>query len=211
MVLARNDLGGVMKDSFDLPAFALQVESLVNTGILADFVETLGPVSMKNISDLKRRYASLIIHLDRLRPALASSDVFARSTKETWSIKEVLGHLIDTDHDIWWPRIEVLLREDHPHFADIDHRGLVTQHNWQSQPLDDILAKLMRARWDYAMKLNAISPIEFERCGEHAVLGEICILRIVQLLVAHDEHYLAMIRRRIEEFPGIASPGVPFL
>ena len=202
MVMPRKGQEPVVREPFDLPAFKLEVQGLVESGILGEFVETLGPVSLEDIEHLKRRYASLIIQLDRLRPALAAANVTARAKDGSWSIKEMIGHLIDADRDIWWPRIEALLRDEarspkRPHFADIDHHMLVREHGWQSQPLEDILAQFVRARWHYAMNLNAISPSEFERCGEHAVLGEICILRMVQILVAHDAHYLAKINAMI--------------
>ncbi|HET6401916.1 MAG TPA: DinB family protein [Candidatus Kapabacteria bacterium] len=183
---------------FDLPALKRKVQSLQTTGILPEFVEKLQPVSIEDLEDLKRRYASLIIQLDRLRPGLAAANALTPSTDGTWSIKETLGHLIDSDRDIWWPRIEALLREEHPSFAEVDHQELVRAHDWQSQPLDDILGQCIRDRWGYAMRLNELAPDAWERSGDHEALGEICILHIVQLLVAHDEHYLAKLREMIE-------------
>ncbi|MFI5201550.1 MAG: DinB family protein [Candidatus Kapaibacterium sp.] len=192
-------------EPFGLPAFTLDGQG--SGGILAEFVENLGPVTLEDIPELKRRYAALIIQLDRLRSALEAADMFLRPKEGGWTMREMLGHLIDADRDIWWPRIEALLREEVspipgnramlPHFADVDSYEITQSHHWNSQPIEEIFSQLMRARWDYAMKLNAIPSAEFNRCGEHAVLGELCLLRIVQILVAHDEYYLANIRGMI--------------
>ena len=198
MILPRKGWGKTVDETFDLPAFKLEGQSVVNAAVLAEFVEELGPVSLADIEKLKRCYASLIIQINRLRPALASADVLARPENGGWSIKEMLGYFVDTDREVWWPRIEAILRDEYPSFADIDPLELARAHDWQSQPLDEILSQLVRSRWDYAMKLNDISPAEFERSGEHAVLGNISILRILQILVAHDDHYLHKIRARIE-------------
>ena len=188
------------REPFGLPAFPLDGPS--SGGLLAELVEKLGPVTLDDIPELKRRYAALIIQLDRMRSALEAADMFVHPKDGGWSIRETLGHLIDTDRDIWWPRIEAVLREEalptvHPHFAALDQYEIARSHNWNSQPIEKIFSQFMRARWEYATKLNAIPSAEFSRCGEHAVLGELCILRMVQILVADDECYLAKIRGMI--------------
>lgn len=200
MLLPRHGLELKIDGRFDLPAFKMEIEPLSHPDTAAGFLQDLRPVSLDDVQELKRRYASLIIQIDRLRRAFAATNVLARTKEGEWSIKETLGHLIDTDRDIWWPRIELLLSEEHPRFKSLDQQEIVLRQNWQSQPIENILSQLTRARWDYAMKLNALSQADFKRCGEHATLGEISILRILQLLVAHDEHYLAKIRAMIKDF-----------
>jgi len=160
------------------------------------------PASLDQLDSLRRQYGSLLIQLDRLRPLFSSADVQYRPADQDWSIKEMLGHLIDFDRDIWWPRIFALLNSESPYFEDVDQNELVVLHHWQALPLEDILAQLMRVRWDYAMKLNAIADTQFERIGAHPVLGKMSLLRILQLLVAHDTHYVEKIRDMVEETRG---------
>jgi hypothetical protein len=160
------------------------------------------PASLDQLDSLRRQYGSLLIQLDRLRPLFSSADVQYRPSDQDWSIKEMLGHLIDFDRDIWWPRISALLDSENPYFTDVDQNELVVRHHWQALPLEDILAQLMRVRWDYAMKLNAIADAKFERSGAHPVLGKMPLLRILQLLVAHDAHYIEKIRGLVEETRG---------
>ena len=159
----------------------------------------LVPPTLDQLSDLKRQYAALLIQLDHLRPVLASADVVYRNADNEWSIKEILGHLIDSDRDIWWPRIFSLIERDGVPFSDVDQDDLIAKHHWQSLPIEDILAQLMRVRWDYAMKLNAIPEALFDRSGKHPVMGDVSMLQILQLLVAHDAHYVEKIRGLIDE------------
>ena len=177
--------------------------SLATGAVLVNFSDPdptdLLPASFDQLDDLRRQYASLLIQLDHLRPLLASADVHYRTSEQEWSIKEMLGHLIDTDRDIWWPRIVSLLERDECVFTDVDQNELVVRHHWQSLPTEDILAQLMRVRWDYAMKLNAIPDVMFHRSGSHPTLGSVSLLRIVDILVAHDAHYLGKIRGQVEE------------
>ena len=155
----------------------------------------------EDVAELKRKYSGFVIQLDRLRSDLIGVDVHFRPSPKEWSTLEILGHLIDADRDIWWPRITAILSEENPHFVNIDQNELVRKHNWHSLPLEDILSQLMRIRWNYAMEMNSIPLSSFDRTGEHAILGEVSIFRILQILVAHDAHYLDKIRSLINQFP----------
>ncbi|GEM_PF-2077003 len=166
--------------------------------LISEFGEMLAPISLEELDDLRRNYAGLIIQLDRLRGNLVTADLRHSEQEGAESIKEILGHMIDTDRDIWWPRIERILHEDTPQFQDVDHLNLLERHRWQTLPLDDILAQLMRVRWSYAIELNGLSADVFLRTGIHPSLGELSILKIVQLLVAHDSHYLRKIRAKLD-------------
>jgi hypothetical protein len=151
-----------------------------------------------DIDELKKQYSNLIIQIDRLRPSLARISPTARIGDSTWSITEVFGHLIDTDRDIWWPRIDQILVEDRPHFFDIDPNALVGRHNWDALPLEDVLAQLMRVRWNNSMRLNTLPCAAFDRSGVHPQHGEVTLAQILAILVAHDAHYLALVRSFID-------------
>jgi hypothetical protein len=156
------------------------------------------PATLEDLPELKRKYSGLLIQLDRLRSGLLSADLHYRNTDSEASILEILGHLIDADRDIWWPRIKSILQNDRPYLPNVDQHALIRKHNWQSLPLDDVLGQLMRIRWNYAMNLNDMPIESFERIGEHATLGEISVLRILELLVAHDAHYVEKVESLIE-------------
>jgi hypothetical protein len=144
--------------------------------------EKIPQVSLDALDELKRSYASLIIQLDRLRPKLAAADALALSAEGGWSVKEILGHIIDTDREVWWPRITTILE----------------RKNWCSLPIEEIFAQLMRTRWEFAMKLQEIAASDFEKTGEHPALGEVSILRILQFLVANDARYLENIHSLVD-------------
>ncbi len=186
-----------------LGAWPMAVGTMDTSEFQTDFDEVLAPVSLDELEELKRGYASLIIQLDRLRPKLAAANTHALVSEGAWSVNETLGHLIDTDQEIWWPRITAILGQDRPRFSYIDQKKLVREKNWQSFPLEDIFAQLARTRWDFAMKLNEIPEPDFEKTGTHPTLGELSILRILQLLVAHDAHYLRKIHAMTEHPPDV--------
>ncbi len=148
----------------------------------------LGPE--EQIEYFKRRYSALLIHLDRLRPVLASADALYHPEGAELSVKEILGHLIDTDREIWWPRIRSILDTNIPILPDINIDDHAIRARWRSIPLEDVFYQLMRIRWDFAMNLAQLPRSALERQGNLSGVGPLSILQILQMLVAHDAHYL---------------------
>jgi hypothetical protein len=177
----------------------------IRAGFIAEIGESIHPLSMNDLAGLKREYSSHIIHLDRLRPSLISADVLYHPDDGSWSIKEILGHLIDTDREIWWPRIDAAIAQDHPDFVTIDQKEIVKRNRWQSLEIGEILAQLMRVRWNYSMRMNMLAPECFERTGQHLALGSLSVLQILQILVAHDAHYLDKVHALIEETSNVVA------
>jgi hypothetical protein len=192
----------------------------IRAGFIAEIRKTPAAVGLNDLDELKREYASLIIQIDRLRPSLLTADVLYRpadalslsdhptpmsghpariSDHPRWSIKEILGHIIDSDREIWWPRIDAMISQNCPHFVTLDQKEIVRRNRWHALPLDDIIAQLMRVRWNYAMRLNTMAPECFQRTGLHLALGPLSLLQIIQLLVAHDARYLDKVRALIDE------------
>jgi hypothetical protein len=159
-----------------------QVDVKGSTGFQTEFSDKQSQVSLAELEELKRSYASLIIQLDRLRPKLAAADALSLSAEGGWSVKEILGHIIDTDRDVWWPRINAILE----------------RKNWCSLPIEDIFAQLMRTRWEFAMKLQDLAAPDFEKTGEYPSLGEVSLFRILQFLVENDARYLENIRSLVD-------------
>jgi hypothetical protein len=189
-----NDRPGTLEEPQN-PEFARAIRA----GFIAEIGESIQPIGMNDLAGLRREYSSLIIHLDRLRSSLIAADVLYRPDNGSWSIKEILGHLIDTDREIWWPRIDAAIAQDHPDFVTQDQKEIVRRNRWQSLEIGEILAQLMRVRWNYSMRMNTMATECFERTGQHLALGQLSVLQILQILVAHDAHYLDNVRELIEE------------
>lgn len=155
--------------------------------------EGYGEEKLLQIAELKRRYSALVIQLDRLRPMMLKAD--SKNPKSyKWSIREIVGHLIDVDRDIWGPRIERTLSEDVPYFENIDQDELVRKHGWNEIPLEDIIAQLMRVRWNLAVFINNLPDASLARTCHHFSAGILSVADILQILVDHDAHHLEQIR-----------------
>jgi hypothetical protein len=153
-------------------------------------------LSMSDLGDLKRKYSGLLIVFDRFRDLLLAADSSSHPEGE-WSIREMLGHMVDTDREIWWPRIAAILENERPFLDSVDQKDLLERHNWNEQPVQTILAQFMQFRWNSAIRIKDLTLQDFARTGQHYEFGDITIANILQILIAHDAHYLAKIRRRV--------------
>jgi hypothetical protein len=155
-----------------------------------------------DMQEIKRRYSSLVIQVDRLRADLAQVDSkFRPEDGSKWSLKELLGHLIDVDREIWGPRIERMLAEEHPYFDSIDQDELVKKNRWNELDIAEITAQLMRVRWNYAVLVNGLNDNELARTGSHYSRGSMTVADVLRTLVEHDTQHLAEIRERISPTP----------
>jgi hypothetical protein len=166
--------------------------------IFPDIATSVLTSPLDDVQELKKQYSNLIIQIDRIRPALTRIPRDARVADVHWTVTEVFGHLIDADRDIWWPRIDQLLVEERPFFSNVDPEALVGTHNWESIPLDDVLSQLMRIRWNNSMRLNTLPRAAFDRTGIHTEHGEMSLSQILAVIVAHDSHYLSLVRSLLE-------------
>jgi len=161
--------------------------------ITATYSTGFDEARLAEIAELKKKYSSLVIQLDRLRSSLIASPTTQRRNGK-WSLREILGHLIDVDREIWGPRIETMLQEDHPHFESISQDELVIKNRWNDFPIEEIIAQLMRVRWNLAVFINNLPDVSLARTCHHYSAGDITIADILQILVDHDSHHIQQIK-----------------
>lgn len=187
----------MLMDSYEVPTLTTGARPLlVACGVVVPHLSAPSELSMTELAELKRKYSGLLIVFDRFRDHLLSADS-AGSPVGEWSNREILGHMVDTDRQIWWPRITALLENDRPFLQSLDPEELLAEHGWSEQPIANILAQFMQFRWNCAIRIKDLTLQDFARTGEHYEFGEISVANILEILIAHDAHYLAALRRRL--------------
>lgn len=153
----------------------------------------------RELADLRRKYSGSLIAFDRLRDRLNDPLALLRTDEGGWSIREILGHMVDTDREIWWPRIETMLRYDEPFLESVDQGKLIDEQGWNDQSVEHILAQFMQFRWSAALQMNGLTDQDIRRKGRHYELGEMTVANVLQILVAHDAHFLAKLNALLGE------------
>lgn len=132
---------------------------------------------------------------------LADDAAGRRPRPDAWSVKEVLGHLCDTEW-VYGYRIRVILSHDRPPIPGYDQdlavKGLA--HNQRSLP--ELLSELRALRGLNLALYRRSQGAAWDRVGLHAERGEESVELNVRLLAGHDLRHERQIERTLAEMSG---------
>jgi hypothetical protein len=116
--------------------------------------------------------------------------------ENTWSVFDIVGHLIHAERTDWMPRTRVILQsgETQP-FPPFDRLGHVRES--QGKSLGQLLDEFARARSENLEQLHALHlrPEDMERRGRHPTLGTVTLSELLATWAAHDLTHLHQISR----------------
>jgi len=114
----------------------------------------------------------------------------------TWTVTEVIAHLIECEHTNWMPRAKSILRSTEPQpFASFDREGYKQDNQVRSLPqrLDEF-ARIRATSLDELRALN-LQPTDFNRRGVHSVFGPVTLSQLLSTWTVHDMTHLHQISR----------------
>ncbi len=128
--------------------------------------------------------------------------VLARRPREgAWSVKEVIGHLGDTEW-VYGYRIRMILSHEAPAVAGYDQDLMAAGMAHNERPISMLLEELRRLRGlNIDLYLRTRGPA-WERSGLHSERGEESVGLIVRLLAGHDVRHLTQIERTLAAVHG---------
>lgn len=116
--------------------------------------------------------------------------------ENTWSVREVVAHLIHAEDEDWIPRARVILESgEEGVFAPFDREGhmLYSQGKTMEQLLDEFAQARAKGLGELAeMKLTAE---DLKRCGRHPSFGVVTLSQLLATWAAHDMTHLHQISR----------------
>lgn len=131
----------------------------------------------------------------------------------TWSVREVVAHLIHAEEEDWIPRARVILEfGEEGVFAPFDREGHMRYS--QGKALDQLLDEFARARAKglgelAEMKLTAK---DLRRRGQHPSFGAVTLSQLLATWAAHDMTHLHQISRIMAfQYREAVGPWVRFL
>jgi hypothetical protein len=116
---------------------------------------------------------------------------------ETWSPREVLGHLIEGERNDWIPRARIVLAQGpNTAFEPFDR---LAQRRWMSEStrLEELVETFARLRGKNLMTLREwrLSSTHLELTGIHPEFGLVTLRQHLSTWVAHDLGHLVQITR----------------
>ena len=134
--------------------------------------------------------------LNALLRDLPETWTFRNEGENTWSVFEVIGHLIYGERTDWIARTKMILQFGETRtFEPFDMSGHIREI--QGKSLADLLDEFARLRAENLAELRALSlqPEDLERRGRHPALGEVTLSEHLATWAAHDLTHLHQISR----------------
>lgn len=130
---------------------------------------------------------------------------------DTWTPRQVVGHLIHGEHTDWIPRVRHLLEHgERVPFERFD-RGAHLREG--PRPIDDLLDEFAAARYESLAALDHLSAeLEPERAGMHPDLGPVTLAQLLATWAAHDlAHILQIARTMARRYREDVGPWAQYL
>jgi hypothetical protein len=116
---------------------------------------------------------------------------------ETWSPREVVGHLIEGERSDWIPRARIILAQGpSTAFEPFDRTAHQRARN-ANAPLEELVETFTRMRAENLVTLRGwrLTPAQLELTGIHPEFGSVTLKQHLSTWVAHDLGHLVQITR----------------
>lgn len=144
----------------------------------------------KSIAILERTPVVLNILLKNL----STEWTFCKEGDDTWTVYDIIGHLIHGEKTDWMVRAEIILSEKKDkRFEPFDRFAQINDSKEKSldQLLDEFI--LLRKQNIELLRSKNISNQNLEEKGIHPAFGEITLSQLLATWVVHDLNHIAQI------------------
>lgn len=132
---------------------------------------------------------------------------------ETWSVYDIIGHLIHGEKTDWVPRVRCILSENqNKNFETFDRYAQFKESKGKS--LEQLLDEFKIARTiniEYIYSIN-ITDKELQQKGLHPAFGEVALSQLLATWVVHDLNHISQICRVMaKQYKDAVGPWVEYL
>jgi len=106
-----------------------------------------------------------------------------------FSLVEHCCHLRDLEEEGYLLRIRRMLRETGPALEDFDGGSVAAARNYPAQDLARALQAFVDARSQNLAQLSALGEQELARTGQFGAEGSITLVRLAEMMAAHDAEH----------------------
>jgi hypothetical protein len=130
--------------------------------------------------------------LRQMCSTLTEEQALARYAPGKWSIKEVMGHLADTER-VFSYRLFRIGRGDATPLAGFDQNAYVEAARSDERPLSDLLEDFLSVRTAMIRLVEGLSPEELSRIGV-ANEASVSARALAYIAAGHVAHHLKILR-----------------
>jgi uncharacterized damage-inducible protein DinB len=134
--------------------------------------------------------------LEVLLSGLSDEWILVNEGGESWSVFDVVGHLVHGEETDWIDRIKITLSDSAERTYTPFDRFAQLEKN-KGKTLNELLDrfKLLRSENIVKLKSFAISEADQKRTATHPALGTVTLENLISTWAVHDLNHLAQIAR----------------
>ena len=163
----------------------------------------------KSIEVLERT-PHVLIHLTK---NLSGDWTMNNEGGETWSVFDVIGHLIHGEKTDWITRMEIILSESaHKKFEPFDRFAQLKESKGKS--LEQLLNEFLAVRELNLKKLKSFNLTEndFPKTGIHPKFGAVTLSQLIAAWTVHDLDHISQISRVMaKQYKEQSGPWVEYM
>lgn len=111
-----------------------------------------------------------------------------------WNAHQILAHLRDVNREVYFPRLEQIINQVNPNFAEFDGVRWMQEHYDPAEPLEKLLNEFKGQCEGTASWLENLPAADWQRLGTHVSLGCHSFQWWADRMVAHIAEHLAQLR-----------------
>ncbi len=150
--------------------------------------------------------------LKALLDGLSTEWITTNEGEGTWSVYDVVGHLVHLDRSSWIQRIEHLLQFPDIPFPPVDREAQFKSSEGQS--IDQLLQAFGAVRKENLEKLWAmkLTQKQLQQTGTHPQFGPVTLAQLVATWAVHDLDHLSQVTRVLaKQYTAAVGPWTAFL
>ena len=151
--------------------------------------------------------------LDALLRGLPETWTRRNEGGESWTVYDIVGHLIHGERTDWMPRAKMILQYGEARAFDPFDR-LAQERESQGKSLDQLVDEFVALRAVNLDELRALKlePEDLRRRGMHPALGVVTLSQLLATWAAHDLTHLHQISRIMaHQYRAAVGPWSPYL
>jgi hypothetical protein len=123
---------------------------------------------------------------------MTDADASFRYAPEKWSLKQMLGHVTDTERIFMYRALRIARGDEIP-MSGFDEDAYVAASNFDSRSLTDLLAEFVATRKSTVAFFNTLSSAAWDRVG---VAGgfDYTVRGLAFTIAGHVEHHLGVVQ-----------------
>jgi uncharacterized damage-inducible protein DinB len=140
-------------------------------------------------------FAALAAQIERVQhffDGLSKETALYRPAPTEWSVKEVLGHIVDTERILAY-RTLCIARGEQQSLPGFEQDDYVRATNFDACPLNELLQEFTLLRQANVLAFQRFTPEESQRRGVANNTG-LSVRALLYIMVGHVEHHLASLQ-----------------